>query len=499
MKDPLLPHSFRAAGRCLAPMRKLIPVAALLILAACQHLGTARVPQEQTQPMISAEAQPETQQLPAVDGPKYPEPAVPETSEPPSDWQEALAPYLDGQTQTGQSAQTQEQVVLKPPVLQFDGDAVRVGLLLPLSGQQAPLGRAMLDAAQLALFDFSDSRFELLPHDTKGLPGEAAYAVSLAVGDGAQLMIGPLLGPSVEAVAPMARASGVPVLGFSSDRNVAGDGVYTMGFLPGAEVDRVVAYALSRGLSRFAILAPDDAYGETVTNAMSSALALYGGSLVDAAYYHPAGDDLDPVIRRLADYDQRRQALLELRAELEAKDDELSKKALERLENLETLGDLPYDALLIADGGSRLQRVAALLPFYDIDPRKVRMLGTGQWDAQAVGAEPALLGGWYAAPEPARRQTFIDRFQSVYGYAPPRLATLAYDAAALAAVLARNGAERPYTPEALMQPSGYAGRDGIFRFSAAGVAERGLAVLQVQQRGAEVIDPAPTSFATLTN
>ncbi len=490
-----LPSSMK---RRRAPCLKLTAVAAVLLLGACQHLVSGGISQGSAQPaVVSEQSQPETQQLPAVDGPKYPETAVPEASEPASDWQEALAPYLQNQGQAQGDAD--QQVVLKPPVLQFDGDAIRVGLMLPLTGQHGGLGRAMLDAAQLALFDFSDARFELLPHDTKGLPGEAAYSASLAVGDGAQLIIGPLLGPSVEAVAPMARAAGVPVLGFSSDRTVAGDGVYTMGFLPGAEVERVVAYAISRGLSRFAVLAPDDAYGATITDAVSAALSYYGGSLVDLAYYHPSGDNLDPVIRELADYDERRQALLELRAELEHKEDELSHKALERLENLETLGDLPYDALLIADGGARLQRVAALLPFYDIDPRKVRMLGTGQWDAQAVGAEPALLGGWYAAPEPGKRQTFMDRFQSVYGYNPPRLATLAYDAAALAAVLARSGEERPYTVEALTQQSGYTGRDGIFRFSPAGVAERGLAVLQVRQRGAEVIDPAPTSFVALTN
>ena len=83
---------------------------------------------------------------------------------------------------------------------------------------------------------------------------------------------------------------------------------------------------------------------------------------------------------------------------MEGKEDELSKKALERLELYETLGDLPYEALLIADGGDRLLQVAALLPFYDIDPQKIQILGTGQWDVAGIGAEPALLGAWFAAP-----------------------------------------------------------------------------------------------------
>lgn len=466
-------------------------------VAACQHLGTTGFPQGGSQPVVG---QPQTQELPTVAGPKYPEtPATGAAQEPASDWQEALAPYLNPPTAGAAGSQPDQQVVLKPPVLQYDGDAIRVGLLLPLSGQHGALGRAMRDAALLALFDFGDDRFELLPHDTRAQPAEATYAAGLAVGDGAQLIIGPLLGPSVQAMAPMARAAGVPVIGFSSDRSVAGDGVYTMGFLPGAEVERVAAYAMSRGLGRFAVLAPNDAYGATVLDALYASVSRYGGTIVESALYDPSATNLDPVIRELADYDERRKALHDLRAELAAKDDELSKKTLERLETLETLGDLPYDTLLIADGGARLQQVAALLPFYDIDPRKVRMLGTGQWDAAGIGAEPALLGGWYAAPEPEKRQQFVQRFQSVFGYSPPRLATLAYDATALAAVLARNGEARPYTVDKLTLTSGYAGRDGIFRLTPSGITERGLAVLQVRQRGARVIDPAPASFQALTN
>jgi len=462
-------------------------------VAGCQHVPVG----SSTQPVLTSADQPETQSLPTVEGPKYPEAEpVPVPSEPASDWQAALAPYLEGQSG---GANAQQQVSLTPPVLQYDGDAIRVGLLLPMTGQYATIGRAMQDAALLALFDFGDDRFELLPHDTRGQPGEAAYAAGLAIGDGAQLLVGPLLGVSVEATAPTARAAGVPVIGLSSDRTVAGDGVYVMGFLPGAEVDRVAAYAMSQGLSRFAVLAPDDAYGATVIGALYDTVSRFGGTIVESAFYDPSGTNLEPVIKQLADYDERRKALLDLREELAGKEDELSVKTLERLETLETLGDLPYDTLLIADGGARLQQVAALLPFFDIDPRKVRMIGTGQWDAQGVGAEPALLGGWFAAPDPGKRQNFLQRFEARFGYQPPRLATLAYDAMALAAVLARNGATSPYTPESLTLPSGYAGRDGIFRLTPQGLTERGLAVLQVQRRGAKVIDPAPTSFNQLTN
>ena len=150
---------------------------------------------------------------------------------------------------------------------------------------------------------------------------------------------------------------------------------------------------------------------------------------------------------------------------------------------------------MIADGGDRLLQVAALLPFYDIDPQKIQILGTGQWDVAGIGAEPALLGAWFAAPPPQARAKFQRRYEQIYGKPPHRLATLAYDATALAAVLARSGNPYPYAAESMMQPSGFAGRDGVFRFAADGTADRALAVLEVQQRDNVVIDPAPTCLS----
>ncbi|MCH7550817.1 MAG: penicillin-binding protein activator, partial [Proteobacteria bacterium] len=322
------------------------------------------------------------------------------------------------------------------PTVTSEG-TVRVGLLLPLSGANAELGQAMLNAAQMAVFDFADKRFELLTRDTKGTPQGAVRAATLAVGDGASMILGPLLSASTRAVGPVAQAVGVPVVAFSSDRSVAGGGTYTMGFLPSAEIKRIVAFARSKGVRRFAALAPDNVYGETVVTAFEDAVAANGGTVTRVQFYDPHGESFDDAVRTLANYGARRQSLLAQRRELQGREDEVSLRALKRLSRLQTLGELPFEALLVADGGKRLQSVAALLPFYDIDPKKVRMLGTGQWDVPGIGAEPALIGGWFAAPSPTARADFVAAYRDTYGAAPPRLATLAYDAAALAAVLAR--------------------------------------------------------------
>lgn len=411
----------------------------------------------------------------------------------PSRWQSMLEPYLNDEPADGTQAPS-----LIPPLLPLSDGTVRVGILLPLTGKNGPLGHAMLNAAQMAMFDFADTDFELLPYDTAGSSEQASFGASMVIGDGASLVIGPLLSSSVRAITPISQAAGVPVLAFSSDSNIAGNNIYTMGFLPENNTERVISYAVSQGHSKFAILAPNDAYGSAVVRSARQTIARHGRTLVNTAYYASSGSNIEIVVRELADYDARRYALVQMRKELESQKDELSIRALKRLKLLQTLGDLPYDVLLIADGGKRLQKVAALLPFYDIDPGKIRILGTGQWDVSGIGAEPALVGAWFAAPPTKPRTSFITRYKELYGVRPPRLASMAYDAMALAAVLARNDTRTPFTAAAFLYERGYAGKDGIFRFTANGTTDRGLAVYQVRQRENVIIDEAPKSFATAT-
>lgn len=216
--------------------------------------------------------------------------------------------------------------------------------------------------------------------------------------------------------------------------------------------------------------------------------------------YRSDDENLPDVIREFASYDERRAALLEQRALLEARDDPISKQALARLENRETLGDVPFEAILLPAGGEEILRLAPLLAFYDVDPVRVQLLGTWLWDDPSLGKEPSMVGAWFAAPPPAARRDFETRFETLYGRAPDRLATLAYDAVALAAILDTAASDgQPYTTETLIAPNGFAGVDGIFRLLPSGEVQRGLAVLEIERGSVSEIDPAPASFESFVN
>ena len=336
---------------------------------------------------------------------------------------------------------------------------VDIALLVPLSGQMAPIGRDMLDAAQLAVIELGDDKIALTPKDTKGTPGGAAEAARRAIAEGARLLVGPLTAAEVEAVQPLAQAAGINVLAFSNVTRVAGGNVFILGFLPQQEAKRIADYAHSSGLNHLAVLAPSSDYGQLTADSFKAAGEANGIEIAPVEFYTPNASDLKPVVKHLA-----------------------------------ANGKYSFNGLLLAEPDqARLRAVAASLPAAEIDPTKVRLLGTSRWDTPTLSQEPALVGGWYAAPPPEARAAFEQHFTEAFGHAPQRLASLAYDALGIAAVLERTpGAD--FSTRALENPSGFAGADGIFRLLADGTAERGLAVLQVEHSGVTTVSPAPESF-----
>ncbi len=428
--------------------------------------------------------------LAACASPSVPTPA-PET-QPPVAQAPAPEPDESYEALTEPLTQFEEPLASQPPA------AVKVGLLLPLSGARADVGQALLNAAELALFDLGGDRFTLVIRDTQGTPEGAAAAARQVLAEDAALILGPLFSTSAEAVKPVVDEAGVPMITFSNNNAIAGPQSFVMGITPRTQVDRVVDYAVSQGLRRIAVLAPESAYGNVVVQALQEAIFRNGVELSRVVYYDPRSTDVSAEVQVLADFNSRRSAAEAQRRDLQGRSDEAAQRALARLQGVETIGELPFDAILLPASGQQLLSVAPLLAYYDVDPSEVRFLGTALWEDPQLLSEPTLQGGWFPAPPPTLWKAFRDRYQQSFGDTPPRVASLAYDAVALAAVLdqrgEREGAFVAYTQDAITQTLGFAGIDGIFRFLPSGQVQRGLAVLELRRAGFIERDPAPGSF-----
>jgi hypothetical protein len=386
-------------------------------------------------------------------------PAVPDAAPvPPVQAMPLPAPSIATQPPVSAQAAIPPQPYQNTSVLQT-GSENRVAILLPLSGKNAALGQAMLNAAQQAIFDIAPPNFKLMPRDTaRAGQDQVDVAVRDVVASKAQLIIGPVFAAQVPTARMVAQSSGINMLTLSTDTSLAAPGLYVMGFTPQTQVERVVHYALDHGVRRIAALVPNNPYGNIVGHELQATVQRSGGSLVALETYDSGRRDTQSFIQQLAV--QRNN----------------------------------IDAIFLPASGPELNTILHQLTNAGFDFSKTRLLGTGLWDAvDFILQNPGARGGWYAAPDPLLRRRFVETYQSTYGQFPPRLVTLAYDATALAAVLAKRGTG--YDQSTLTNPNGFAGLDGIFRLSQQGVIERGLAVLEVTPNGPQIIDPAPTTFA----
>ncbi|AIQ91062.1 MULTISPECIES: penicillin-binding protein activator [Methylobacterium] len=339
--------------------------------------------------------------------------------------------------------------------------AVKVALVLPLTGQGATVGAAMRNAAQLAYDEAQQPDLTLLVEDDRGSPDGAREATQEALRQGAEIVLGPLFAGNVQTAAAAARAAGKPVVGFSTDVTVASRGVYLLSFLPQPEVDRVVEDSVAGGKRSFAALIPETAYGNAVEAEFREAVARKGAR-VAAVERYPAG---------------------------------APGPAVERLTRVIAGPGATADALFIPETADALPGVAAALTKAGFSPARIRPIGTALWNEPSLFALPALQGGRFASPDRTGFSNFSGRYQARFGAVPPRVASLAYDAVMLAAALSRRYGSQRFAESTLTNGSGFAGIDGTFRFRPDGQSERSLAVYEIRNNAAIPVSPAPRVLA----
>ena len=334
----------------------------------------------------------------------------------------------------------------------------KVALILPLTqnGNASTVGTSLRNSAELAYGESGSNDLTILVKDDRGTPDGARDATQAAVGEGAEIVLGPLFANDVREAARVAKAANRPVIGFSTDTGSASSGVYLLSFLIESYVDRIVDYAAQQGKKSFAALVPENDYGNVALAEFQQAASKRGIRVEAIERYQPGQSGA--AAQRIA-------------------------AALPRI-----------DALFIPEQADALPAVSQALAANGIDSHKVQILGTGVWNDARVLKLPALQGAWFATPENAGFNAFAGRYRAKFGADPARIATLSYDAVSLVSALARTQGGARFADSTLTNSSGFNGADGVFRFRSDGANERGLAVLQINNGAAVTVSAAPRSF-----
>jgi len=343
----------------------------------------------------------------------------------------------------------------KAPVAVEPSDGMhRVALLLPVTGPDADVGQSIANATALALADTKVTNIRMVTYDT-GLG--VATATQRAIADGNKLILGPLRGDNVIEVAQIARPAGVPIISFSNDVGVAGPNVFLLGHLPNQAIERVVLYAKSKGINRFAGVVASNVYGQRAQSNLTTAVRAAGGILVGIQETNGTAASAEAAARRLSQ-----------------------------------MGAI--DAILVADSGRAAITTVPALRRGGL--RKAKVLGTDLWNIEGtLAGSPPIYGAWFASVSDTLYTQYATKYRARFGKAPLRLSSLGYDSVLLVARVARDWQPGTRFPVAqLTDPQGFIGVDGAFRFNPNGLTDRMLEVQEVQAGKFVTVSAAPSQF-----
>jgi ABC-type branched-subunit amino acid transport system substrate-binding protein len=368
--------------------------------------------------------------------------------------------------------------IITPPPSRFppkEDMLTRAAILLPLSGAYQSVGTELRKAVDMAVISLAPPQFEVIYIDTAKAPAEAAYA---AIAADADVIIGPVFSSHTAVIAPIAIENRIPVLSFSNNSTITNPGVWIMGQQPEHEMEAVLNYAMA-SLAAIENIPPEQARIAIVTNDTA-----YGRTLRDYSIRHLTTAGAAPPAQLLLD-----QTVLENENRLQQSIRQFARWTKEN-------PSPEFDMVIICGDADFTLTVAPVLVWHDLDPAKVRFVGSSQWNRADMITEPSLQGGLYATLPTDRRQRFEKVWNTYFTEPPGDLAPLGFDAVAVASLMTGDATtdNEDMANNVLLRETGFAGFSGVFRFYPDGSHRRHLEVRQINRFRSATVRPADTTF-----
>ncbi len=354
--------------------------------------------------------------------------------------------------------------------IEEDDKIFKIGLLLPLSGEFYQIGKSLLDSAQLALEKTSNKNLEFYIVDT-GEESQLYKNLSYLISNDVDLILGPIFTKTVLKVKEYVDGQNIPIITFSNNSEVSDSNVYVFGLTIEDELSGIYEYSIDRGVNKFAVIVPNNEYGNKVKNKINEIHNINNNSSSQFIFYPTKDPDYYKIAREVSNYDERKLDLDSRIKLLEELQSESSLNELKLLRNKDTLGEVDFEALvIIARSFSELTNFISILPYYDVDPKKVKFIGNSIWGKELILKEPSMKNSYFSSLDLNARKKFTKEYKKIYKNNPHSLAALAYDLVGLISSL--NAEYSEITKEILHSDLGYIGINGWFRFDESGRVER---------------------------
>ncbi len=356
---------------------------------------------------------------------------------------------------------------------------LKIGVMLPLSGENKDIGTLILNAIELALFQSRNSKIELIIRDTEGKPDKAIASFRDILENKAAFIIGPLFSKTLAAIEDMVDTNIINIFALTNNQNLAKEGVWVFGIDPQKQTEMALKFASDSGHENLVALVPQNAYGLLLFEAISNFSEYHLINLKKIEFYENNISSQQKAAKSLAKgFDEYENYLNLIKKNDSNEEIEIAEK--------------PFDSVFIAASGQTLAVLASELQYNNVDPKKVQYLGISSWEDDSILREPALDGGIFVATTKAFQKDVSTIYKRSFNKDMPDIAMIAYDILALLSANAK--LKDNITISDFLNEEGYVGLRGLFRLNKNGTVERSFDIKSIKRKKFIVNEKAQTSW-----
>tara|TARA_B100000242_G_C43014104_1_gene471539 strand:- start:317 stop:1468 length:1152 start_codon:yes stop_codon:yes gene_type:complete len=340
----------------------------------------------------------------------------------------------------------------------FSEDKVKIGLVVPLSGEFEEIGLSIVNSIRLALNSIDDEKIEILPRDSKGDP-KSTLKVSkqLFEDENIRVIIGPVFKSSTLYL------NGLPEVTFLSFTNTLGNlhsNVISSGVNAISQLQTIIKFQEEEQLKNTLVLIPDNKFRNEIENALKKSKI----KIKDKFIYNTDPTLLTSQIEKITRYPQRKQNLLDEIKRIENSDDVNKESKIEKLEKKDTLGGINFDSVIIADFDENLKSVATSLLYTDVSSKRIKYIAFNQWFDDTLLKETSLQPMYFPSVNMINYENFKKEYKNIYDRTPNQIAFLSYDLMGLVYYLARSN-NFELNKNIFLGKSKFKGKIGIFEIN----------------------------------
>ena len=306
-----------------------------------------------------------------------------------------------------------------------NNNILKVGLLAPLSGEYKELGDSLLYSLQLALDEINDKNVQIIPRDSGSNDKKKLIkAIQEIRSQGVNIVIGPINNEDFDEVK---KFNDMIFISPSNINPEFQNNVISIGVSLESQMFALMKFIKKQKKNKTVIFIPKNQYANFIESKLNK-LDLKNYKIFR---YNPDPKVLTGEIEILTNYSQRKRNLENRKKMFEDKEDEQSKRQLEKLEQKYTLGDVNFDSVIIIDFGNSLKSVLTSLVFTDVDQKKVLFTTINQWFDESIFYENTVSSLYYPSVNYKEFKKYKDNYFKIFNNFPSEITILAYDAIGL--------------------------------------------------------------------